>query len=245
MAPLEFCSAWFCPYAQRAWIALNHHRIPYTLIESLEVVPGGYRKAPLLLEKNPNGLVPTIIDDKKRTIYESLLCVEYVDELAKDSDTAPSLLPGDAMERANLRLKANWANKHLCSPFYKVLMPTGTREESFKLLMEDIRTFAKEIVGPYYLGEQLSIVDIAAFPWAMRMFILEEFFGEQYRLSPSDPTLIPFLQWKNSVAALDAVKTTIGKNEDYVTVYERYRDNCAGSKVADAVMAGKQAHDIE
>jgi len=245
MVPVEFCSAWFCPYAQRAWIALNHHRIPYTLIESLEVVHGGYEKKPILLEKNPKGLVPTIIDDKKRVIYESLLCMEYVDEVGLNNNgNTKSLLPGDAMERARLRLQSDWVNKNLCSLFYKVLMPTDTQEESFKSLVENIKTFTQEMKGPYYNGDDLSIVDIAAFPWCMRLFLLEEYFGDRFKIE-EDPTLTRFWEWKERVAALEAVKSTIASREKYVSVYERYRAGHAGSKVADAVMAGKQAHDID
>jgi len=52
---LEFFSAWFCPYAQRAWIALEHHGLKYNKVEGLlPDAPGqdfkGYKKHPRLLE---------------------------------------------------------------------------------------------------------------------------------------------------------------------------------------------------
>ena len=52
---LEFFSAWFCPYAQRAWIALEHHGMKYRKVEGLiPDAPGddfkGYKKHPRLLE---------------------------------------------------------------------------------------------------------------------------------------------------------------------------------------------------
>ena len=52
---LEFFSAWFCPYAQRAWIALEHHGLKYNKVEGLlPDAPGqdfkGYKKHPKLLE---------------------------------------------------------------------------------------------------------------------------------------------------------------------------------------------------
>ena len=52
---LEFFSAWFCPYAQRAWTALEHHGLKYSKVEGLlPDAPGqdfkGYKKHPRLLE---------------------------------------------------------------------------------------------------------------------------------------------------------------------------------------------------
>jgi glutathione S-transferase len=63
---INFYSAWFCPYAQRAWLTLEHHGIKYNYIESLTVKKDqsegdhGYDKHPRLLQLNPKGLVPTI-----------------------------------------------------------------------------------------------------------------------------------------------------------------------------------------
>ena len=33
--PLRFLSAWFCPFAQRAQIALEQRRVPYEFVEAL------------------------------------------------------------------------------------------------------------------------------------------------------------------------------------------------------------------
>lgn len=66
---VKFYSAWFCPYAQRAWAALNLFKIKYDLVESLdfdlENDPVGmqYKKHPDLLKANPKGLVPTLVID--------------------------------------------------------------------------------------------------------------------------------------------------------------------------------------
>ena len=59
---VRFYSAWFCPYAQRAWMVLNNLGISHTLIESLEVdeASHAYKKNTRLLEINPKGLVPTL-----------------------------------------------------------------------------------------------------------------------------------------------------------------------------------------
>lgn len=153
---LEFFSAWFCPYAQRAWIALEHHGLKYSKVEGLlPDAPGqdfkSYKKHPRLLEltfdlmlrwqlfsflsifsgrqewdagshtrssclsfgRNPKGLVPTLCEDGMPPVYESAVCVEYIDELAARGGGNSSLMPGSPAERAALRLKVDWINKIL------------------------------------------------------------------------------------------------------------------------------------
>lgn len=68
-------SAWHCPFAQRAWIALKIKNIDFDLVE---IDP--YDKTPQFLAVNPLGLVPTLVDIDGRSIYESSICLEFVDE---------------------------------------------------------------------------------------------------------------------------------------------------------------------
>ena len=60
--PLRFFSAWFCPYAQRAWIALEHTGVPFERIEALKLNDdrNSYWKDERLIAVNPKGLVPTL-----------------------------------------------------------------------------------------------------------------------------------------------------------------------------------------
>jgi len=49
-------------------------------------------------------------------VYESAVCVEYIDELARDrsgGNLNRTLMPGSPAERAALRLKVDWINKSL------------------------------------------------------------------------------------------------------------------------------------
>ena len=94
--------------AQRAWIALNHRKIPYTWVEALDWHPDGeYKKVPLLLEANPNGLIPTIIGPEKKVVNESLVCIEFADDLASVGIGDPNvrLLPADPYDRARCRIQ--------------------------------------------------------------------------------------------------------------------------------------------
>ena len=91
-------SSWFCPFAQRAWIALNHRGIAYDWVEALDWnADGSYKKAPVLLAHNPQGLVPTIIGrhGSGEVVTESSICVEFADDFA-------AAFPDDSSSRSRL-----------------------------------------------------------------------------------------------------------------------------------------------
>ncbi|KAK2186874.1 hypothetical protein NP493_185g01012 [Ridgeia piscesae] len=71
--PKLYC-AWFCPFAQRAWISLLHKGIEFEYIEQ-----DPYDKSAEWLAVNPRGLVPAILHNG-RAVYESQVCIEYVDD---------------------------------------------------------------------------------------------------------------------------------------------------------------------
>lgn len=255
---VEFFSAWFCPYAQRAWIALEHHGVPYKKVEGLlPDKPGedfvGYIKNPRLLELNPKGLVPTLSEGPSSPpVYESLVCVEYIDELAGGPipSAAPSLLPGPPSQRAELRLQADWVNKNCCSPFYQILVrkDQAEREAALQALnagVDDLEATVEAIGGPFLAGEAMSIVDLAFIPWAYRIMvckILERYRGPSFAL---DMTNRPHIsKWIETVFALPAVKATLADPEELTLTYKRYADGSAKSQVAEAVRQGKQAHTV-
>ena len=66
---VKFYNAWFCPFAQRAWIALVHKGVKFEYIEQ-----DPYNKSPEWLAVNPRGLVPAILHNDK-AIYESAVCI--------------------------------------------------------------------------------------------------------------------------------------------------------------------------
>ena len=160
-------SSWFCPFAQRAWVALNHRGIAYDWVEALDWnKDGSYKKAPVLLEHNPQGLVPTIIGThgSGEVATESSICVEFADDFAAaypapaSSPSSSSsqqqheawsnapLLPADPFLRARARVAVEWVNKKLCSPYYAVLVRKdwGERRAAFDGLLDSLREFSAQ-----------------------------------------------------------------------------------------------------
>jgi glutathione S-transferase len=93
---LVLYSSWFCPFAQRAWIAAEESGVNYQWVEINPYYvnphqPGGYTKKSLTLDEkaalypdfiqaSPRGLVPAILHhDDNVVLWESLPVSEYID----------------------------------------------------------------------------------------------------------------------------------------------------------------------
>jgi maleylpyruvate isomerase len=59
----------------------------------------GEQRNPAYLTLNPQGLVPTLIDDAGHALTQSLAIIEWLDETHPE----PALLPSDALQRAHVR----------------------------------------------------------------------------------------------------------------------------------------------
>lgn len=262
VSEVSLLSAWFCPYAQRAWIAILEKGLQpgkdFTLRNCLKIDPlkkatGGYKKDPFLLEVNPLGLVPVIVDDRvqqknnidnegdynmsenvhRAVVCESLICVEYIDE----AFDGPALLPSDPAGRAFVRMWADKINKTVCPSFYRMLVrkEPEQRQKAKNDLLDAIRTFSSAIRGPYFIGENISMVDIAIFPWIYRLYILEHF---REFVIPDTEEFKHFHEWNSAVMSRPAIVATLADKNDLLECYERYADASALSKVAVAIQQG-------
>lgn len=250
-------SAWFCPYAQRAWMALELCKIPYELVEALtlDAELKDYIKNQRLLEINPKGLVPTV-------------------EVTTASFTSPLLLRC-----------AQWANRVVCSPYYRCLvrrdpaeqqaawtdLQQGWRQFSSLLraeiteeLVESLESndadacVAAPATAPalgdeeaFFFGNRRagssssfspSIVDLTVFPWCFRFYVLARFRG--FALDEAEPYVKRLRAWEVAMHANPAVQATLPDKEKLLATYARYEQGTANSQVGEAVRQGKEAHNI-
>ena len=222
---VRFLTAWFCPYAQRACIALKEKNVTYEAIESLKLKTDGttgYDKHELLLQNNPAGVVPVILTQdskgKPAVVRESLICVEFVDEAYGEPN---QLLPKDPVQRAQARLVADFINNNICSPFYGVLMKKTEeeREQAKQKLLDGLKKFSSEIQGPFYFGEQFSSVDIAIAPWIGRLVILETYRG--FKL-PETAEYANLRAWWDKVKARPSLRESLPEEKDLLSFAKRY-----------------------
>lgn len=139
-------NAWFCPFAQRAWIALEEAGVDFENVQAMSISKDevNYDKTPELLEANPNGLVPTVLrfdenGNRLGCVYESMICVEYVHEaLWEAGGKAGRIFPENVEQRARCRIWIDFVGKKLVPPFYRMLVKTdeAEREEAKQSLRE-------------------------------------------------------------------------------------------------------------
>lgn len=268
--PLKYFSAWFCPFAHRATVALAHHReaVRYEWEEALgwenrpptgdeEFVAGERKdwwyhwKSPALLEANPLGMVPTLLDEQtKRAVTESQVVIEFVDEVALANGTrAPSLLPSCPFERARARVAADRVNKTVTSGYYQALVRTDAseRQAGFESIKEGLRAFTRESKGDYWGGDSLGLVDCVLLPYAFRLYVLEHYRGPQFALPThgEDGLWERYHAWLARATSLPHVAATLPDKERYLVHVAKYAEGKARSKVGNAVRRGASAHDYD
>jgi len=235
--------AWFCPYAQRAWMVLNELGVDHKYIEALELVGDGYEKNKRLLEINPKGLVPTLevfqseeADAEPEVVMESILVMKWLYEKCKGEQIEDSKLE-EAMEM----------DKLCCSPFYQVLMTQDKdgRRKAFSKWCEGLEKFASAIVDDgFYKSDKANMVDFTVYPWVHRMLVVEHFTEGELKLDQSLEWARHLTAWRDRMEAKTSVTETCAEREKLIGSYSRYWKGTAQSLVGDAVREGKEAHDI-
>lgn len=149
---------------------LHSHRVRIVLAEKgvpYEVINVETRGKPEdLLELNPYGSIPTLVD-RELALYESSIITEYLDERFPH----PPLMPVYPVARAKARLIIHRFDREW-SPLIKKL-ETGK--------IADTRGVAKELSGflsqlvpifqtsPYFLGDEFTLVDCCIAPVLWRL----------------------------------------------------------------------------
>ncbi|CAN6288961.1 unnamed protein product [Urochloa humidicola] len=147
------------PFAIRVHMALSIKGVSYDYVEE-----DLSNKSELLLKLNPvHKKVPVIIHNGK-LLCESLVIVQYVDELF----AGPAILPTDPYERATARFWAAFVDDKLCPAWIGVIKEAKTEDERTEKVNEAraaIRqmeeAFAKLSEGKaFFGGDSIGYLDI-------------------------------------------------------------------------------------
>ncbi|KAF7792760.1 hypothetical protein EIP86_003858 [Pleurotus ostreatoroseus] len=225
---LVFYSGWFCPFVQRTWIALEEKGIPY---QYKEVNP--YKKEKHFLDINPKGLVPAV-EYQGKALYESLILCEFLEDTYPSY--GPKLLTEDSYTKAYVRIWIDYVTKNIVPAYMRLLMEQDPEKQKSHLqeYYSALRTFVTKVKGPFFLGEQFSLVDIAIAPWIMRDYIITEHRG--YSRAAVSP------EWEAYCTAIvkrPSVANTFSEKQYLQPIYDRYLRNEAQSEAAKALRAGR------
>ncbi len=149
------------PYSHRTRIVLFEKDVDYQIVE-VDI----NKKPKELVDLNPYGTVPTIVD-RDLVLYESLLINEYLDERLPH----PPLMPVDPVSRARARLMLNRFDRD----WYRLL---PNIENSDKKIANRARTYIRDgltVISPIFkeqkflLGDEFSLVDCSLAPILWRL----------------------------------------------------------------------------
>ena len=221
MTNIELFVASLCPFAARARLALAEKELTATEIEiDLRQRPDWF------LQISPHGKVPLLRHDG-RLVWQSAVIAEYLEE----TFPAHPLLPRQPERRAAARAWVSFADSHLYART-EALLHSFDQHLYVRLaaqLVDDLHVLEEQALAgqsddsPYLLGAELSLADIALYPWFEQMAVLERFRGFRF---PAECTRL--IAWQRAVASRDAVRA-IGKPvQFYLDGYARLQKQLAG-----------------
>ncbi|XP_038682952.1 probable glutathione S-transferase [Tripterygium wilfordii] len=157
-------------FGMRVRIALGEKGIKYESKEQDLI-----NKSPLLLQMNPvHEKIPVLIHNGK-PICESLIIVQYIDEVWKDN--SPLLLPSDPYERAQARFWADYVDKKFYDSSRKIWTTKGDELEAAKEEFIGILKVLEDQLGdkPYFGGDKFGFVDISLITFYSWFYTYETF----------------------------------------------------------------------
>jgi glutathione S-transferase len=118
------------------------------------------------------------------------------------------------------------------------------RAEFRNCLLEFAGEMTDASQGPFFAGEEIGLVDIQMLPWAVRLWVFDEFKGglgipEKGEGGKDEERWERWRVWLAAVHERDSVKKTMSDREHYLPIYKRYADDVAQSEMAKASRAGR------
>ena len=201
-----------------------------------------YHKPDSLLKLNPRGLVPTLEYDSK-PLYESTVICEFLEDAFPDA--TPHLLPADPYTKARVRIWIDFVTSRIIPSFHRFLQYQSKSDTDLGLdsarqsFLSNLQQFteAMDPEGPYFLGRQLSLVDLIIAPWAVRLWVFNRYKGGLK--APDGQVWERWDEWLSAVQKRDSVVSTTSLTEHYLPIYQRYADDTAQSELAKATREGK------
>lgn len=224
MPVLEIISSQSCPYAQRTRMALLEKEIKSELI-----IIDLNNKPDWFLKISPYAKVP-VIRHNKTVVFESAIINEYLEEVYPDHP----LLPVDPAGRAVARTWIDFANVRLVPHFYKCMLAQdleGQELHKRKILealeFMEFEGLRKLSGGPFWLGSDLSLVDLTFYPHLSRFPALAKY--RDFKIPDAHNRL---KNWLELMKKRPSVKKTSLSAEDYIQNWNKYATNISTGSTA-------------
>lgn len=183
---IKLYSAWYCPFAQRAWLTLLHKNISFEYVETAPY----YKTDEWMAISRQTGQVPVLTTARRcvleegvseqTTVVDSTRVMEYVDQLESNQQSLYSDLPTINAEQ---KFWIDHINGKVVPYFYRFLKygdgnnndeKTEIGADAKHKLISGIETLveAMDKQGPFFSGDSINAVDLAFIPFAHRIDLL-------------------------------------------------------------------------
>jgi glutathione S-transferase len=215
VAEITLFSARACPFAHRTRLVLAEKRLDFELVEiDLQNKPAWFSTV------SNYGKVPAL-QHKQQRIVESAIVNEYIDEVFPE----PALLPKDPGTRAVARIWIDYANTRFVPAWGALLRGNSDseRESARTALLESLEYLETQGLqklsseGPYWFGQNPSLVDLTFYPWFERWAAVEH-----YRGSVPIAKFERLRAWRDALAARQSVKDIQNPTQYYVERYAKF-----------------------
>ena len=224
MAEIEFITAEVCPFAERTRLLLIEKGISFTHTEvDLKAKPAWFEAI------SPYSKVP-VLKRGEDLIWESAVINEYIEE----THPQPPMLPKDPGRRALARFWIDFCNVKFVVTWYKVLLAQEAAEQaalldqlSEHLVFMESDGISKLGVGPYWMGEDVSLVDFTFYPWFRRLPVMAHYRGFTLPLECKRLTA-----WAEEMGQRQSVTSVAHPPEFYIESAAKYASGTASGTTA-------------
>ncbi|XP_074317007.1 glutathione S-transferase U9 [Silene latifolia] len=206
---------WASTYSKRVELALKIKGIPYEYVEEDLM-----NKSQALLEYNPiHKKIPILVHNGK-PIVESLVILEYIDEVWPDH--APKLLPQDPFQRARVRFWAGFLQNQLLESVLKLFKSSEEEQEKALDELHEKMTIMEQEMGDLIPKDvssiqikSLGLLDIQVISTLGAYKAQEQVLGVKV-LDPHKHSLI--YAWVNAMMDLPMIKESTPPHDDIVNL---------------------------
>ena len=191
---IELISFKTCPFVQRSVITLKEKGIDFktTYIDLAE-------KPAWFLAISPLGKVP-VLRIGEEVLFESAVINEFLDEI-----TPPSLHPATPLAKARHRAWIEFCSNAMMNCFHMMMTDNVDDFKVFRdKLTVQLEQLEQQVTGPYYAGENFSLIDTAFAPMLMRLSLLEK-----WGMNPMLPKYSNIESWTKHLLARPSVKNSV------------------------------------
>ncbi|KAJ8750598.1 hypothetical protein K2173_015771 [Erythroxylum novogranatense] len=202
----KLLGTWGNPLNGRIEIALKLKGIQYKYIEE-----DLSNKSALLLKYNPvHKKIPVFVHNGK-SVAESLVILEYIDETWKDHP----ILPKHPYDRAMARFWAKFVDKKILQTLIKT---RGAKDEELPKIIEEageqMKILENQLKGKeFFGGETIGYLDIVAFSVAYWSQVLIQVFGVEFLPEEKFPIVY---KWIGRLLDIDVIKSWVPPREKHL-----------------------------